>query len=131
VLENSETDQLNHTDQNQKDKDMVTEPNLINQRDLVHMPKLHQQERPMEQSSETGNQDLNHLEQESVYNIGTRANPSDLPVTSLCQGRTQLIELLQILLSPSLTKEGIGVDLLVHLFTTHSIHAICVHSQMC
>ena len=67
VLENFEIDQLNHTDQNLNDKDMGTELNLTNQQDLVHTPKLHQPEKPTEQSSETVSLDLNHLEPESVY----------------------------------------------------------------
>lgn len=64
---NLELDQLNPMDQNLKDKDTDIEPNQINQLDLVHMPKRHQLEKPMELSSETVSQDLSHLEPESVY----------------------------------------------------------------
>gem|GEM_PF-6053265 len=69
VLKNSEIDQLSHMDQNLNDKDMGTELNQTNQLDQLEPKKLHQPERHTEQSSETVNQDLNHLEPESVYKI--------------------------------------------------------------
>jgi len=57
------------------------------------------------------------------------SNPSDLPVTSLCQGRAQFIELFKILLSPSLTKEGVGVDLLTSLLHQHLLDFVSVDNR--